>query len=159
MWKKKFFWSFFSNTECPPFPPKIKLCFFCKIGLVSNRLWKKSFMWPYLNELLDSENGIKNKKNYMGANFQRFSLWTAISWEWQLVRSSNFQDFYFIGHGSQSQSFRETWKGHHGNSRWFDMVWLRYFRQFPPTLPWFKQISKERFYQLSLSIKNQILTF
>ena len=90
--KKK---SFFSNTECPLFPPKIKLCFFCKIGLVSNRLWKKSFMWPYLNELLDSENGIKNKKFYMGANFQRFNLWMAISWEWQLVRSSNFSGFLF----------------------------------------------------------------
>ena len=34
----------------------------------------------------------------MGANFQRFNLWMAISWEWQL-EAQIFQDFYFIGHG------------------------------------------------------------
>ena len=77
---------------------------------------------------MGSENGTKNKKISMGANFrkkkERFNLWMAISWECIIVRSSNLQDFHFIGHGSQSQIFREIWEGHHGTSRWFDMEWL-----------------------------------
>ena len=89
---------------------------------------KSSFIWHYLNELLDCENGTKNKKISMGPIFGKwFNIWMAISWERSIVRSSNFQDFHFIGHGSQSQSFREIWGGHHGNVwkfRWFDMKWL-----------------------------------
>ena len=43
---------------------------------------KNSFILHYLNELLDSENGTKNKKNSIGANFwKEVHLWMAICWE------------------------------------------------------------------------------
>ena len=44
-------------------------CVFCKIGLVSNHLWNNSFIWHYLDELLDSENGTKKQKKFYGGQF------------------------------------------------------------------------------------------
>ena len=68
----------------------------------------------------------KTKKFLWGPIFgkrKRFNLWMAISWECIIVRSSNLQDFNFIGHGSQSQIFREIGRvtmGPLGDLTWSD---------------------------------------
>ena len=101
--------------------------FFFKIGLVSNHLWKKQL---YMT-LFEWINGLwkwhQKQKNFYGGQFSEKER-EIQSLDGYILgmhnRSSNLQDFHFIGHGSQSQIFREIWEGHHGTSRWFDMEWL-----------------------------------
>ena len=120
--KKKIF---FSKTKWPPFTEKIKyFYFFCKIGLVSNHLWKKQFYMTLFEWIIGLWKRYQKQKTFYRANF-----WKEVrSLDGYILgtvnRSANFQDFHSIGHGSQSQSFREIWEDHHGTSRWFDMEWL-----------------------------------
>ena len=63
--------------------------FFFLIGFVSNHLnntEKNSFIWHYLNELLDSENGTKNKKISMGADFWK-EVWSLDGYILETVNS------------------------------------------------------------------------